>query len=490
MLTKFRTAYGELELVPAEVLSVNYSDENTNLVNTINVKVLDKRSSSTDENSLTVLVAKPINISSRRIPIVHEVVLLIKGPSAYTSGVKTDTDNYYIDIIGVSSNLNHNSLPTISKRPTKSSTRDNSSNYDQSQTGNVVQHDTQQVLIDNNFTENSLVKSLQPYVGDTILEGRYGNSIRFSSTQTKTSLFSKIPKWNGTSTDPILIIRNTRQGTDTSRIGDFTTEDFNKDDSIISLTAGQEIQFAPNTNTNSAATTEKINTWKQDNWGSVPAILASSGRISINAAAKEVSIFGKDGISLSADNSITLDSNKNIVINASKVKLGNNATEQAVLGNQLVTLLNTLIATVDTLNTSVLTYASTQSAVAGSLGVFAPLVPALSVLLSTLPSVTSNLASIRGQINSVLSTDILLSKKISVTSAPKPNPFFKDAISTNFTLSAERRIQLLQERDDIIQQQAANRGVLTTPDSERKRFIEQILLYQTETHSEIPKPIK
>ena len=490
MLTKFRTAYGELELVPAEVLAVNYSDENTNLVNTIRVKVLDKRSSSTDENSLTVLVAKPLNISNRRVPIVHEVVLLIKGPSAYTSGVKTDTDNYYIDIIGLAGNLNHNSLPTISKRIAKTTTQDNSNSYNQSQTGNIVQNNTQQVSIDSNFTENSLVKSLQPYIGDTIIEGRFGNSIRLSSTQPNTSLFSKIPKWTGASVDPILIIRNTRQGTNTNRINDFTTEDFNKDDSIIALTSGQEVEFTPNTNTNSAANTEKVNTWKQDNWATVPAIIASSGRISINANAKEVSVFGKEGIALSADSSITLDSSKNIVLNSTKVKLGNNATEQAVLGNQLVTLLNTLIATIDTLNTNVLTYASTQTAAASGLGVFAPLVPALSTLVGSLPAVTSNLASIRGQINSILSADILLSKKISVTSSPKPNPFFKDTLSTNFTLSNERRIQLTQERENIIQKQNESNGILTTPDEERKRFIEQILLYQTETHSEIPKPIK
>jgi hypothetical protein len=111
-------------------------------------------------------------------------------------------------------------------------------------------------------------------------------------------------------------------------------------------------------------------------------------------------------------------------------------------------------------------------------------------LVGSLPAVTSNLASIRGQINSILSADILLSKKMSVTSAPKPNPFFKDTLSTNFTLSNERRIQITQERENIIQKQNESNGILTTPDEERKRFIEQILLYQTETHSEIPKPIK
>jgi hypothetical protein len=487
MLNKFRVSSGEYEIVPAEVLSVNFSDENPNLVNTIRVKVLDKRSSAIDDTSLTSLIARPLNNSNRRIPLVHEVVLLVKAPSAYTSGTKTDTDNYYIDIVGLSSNLNHNSLPTVSKVTTKTNTKDNSSNYNQSQTGNAKLNITQQPSTDPNFTENSLVKALQPYVGDTLLEGRFGNSIRLSSTQTNTSLFSKTPKWSGTSTAPILTIRNTRQGTDTGRINDYTTEDFNKDDSIITLTSGQEIEFIPNTSTNSAANTEKINSWKQDNWGKVPSLIASSGRIGINAGAKEVSIFGKDGIALQSDNSVTVDSSKNIVLNGSKIKLGNNATEQAVLGNQLVTLMTSLISTIDTLNTAVSAYATSQAAVAASLGVFAPLSPALATLGGVLPTVSVNLTSIRGQLNTMLSADVLVSKKITVTSAPKPNPFFNSSPTTDFTLTPERRSQLTQERETIIEKQNTQ-GVLSVPDQERKRLIERTLLYQTELNSEIPKP--
>lgn len=488
MLHKFRTSYGEFELVPAEVLSVNFSDETPNLVNTIRVKVLDKRTSAVDDKSLTSLIAKPLNTSTRRIPLVHEVVLLVKAPSAYTSGTRTDTDNYYIDIIGLSNNLNHNSLPTVSKITSNTNTKNNSTDYSQTQTGNTKLNVTQQVEIDPNFTENSLVKSLQPYIGDTIFEGRYGNSIRLSSTQQNTNLFSKIPQWRGSTTDPILIIRNTRQGTDTGRINDYTTEDFNKDDSIITLTSGQELEFIPNTSTTNAANTENINSWKQDNWGKVPSIIASSGRVALSAGAKEVSIFGKDGISLSADNSVTLDSSKNIVLNSSKIKLGNNATEQAVLGNQLVTILNSLIATIDTLNTSITAYAASQATIAGSVGIFAPLSPALATLSTTLPTVSSNLTSIRGQLNSILSTDVLVTKKMSVTSAPKPNPFFKDTPTADYTLSPQRREQLTQERERLITKQ--NTEGLTVPDQERKQFIERMLLYQTELNSSIPKPTK
>jgi len=489
MLSKFRISSGEYEIVPAEVLSVNFSDDNPNLVNTIRVKILDKRSSVADETSLMSLIARPLNNTNRRIPIKHEVVLLIKGPSAYTSGTRTDTDNYYIDIIGLSNNLNHNSLPSVSITKPLSSVKDNSNNYSQTQAGNTKLNSTTQASIDSTFTENALVKSLQPYIGDTIFEGRYGNSIRLSSTQTNTSLFSKVPKWNGNTVDPILIIRNTRQGNDTGKVNDYTTEDFNNDDSIITLTSGQELEFNPNTNTSTAAEAEKINSWKQDKWGAVPSTIISSGRIGINSNAKEVAIFGKEGISVASDNSITVDSRKNIVFNSNKIKLGNNATEQAVLGNQLVTLLTSLISTIDTLNTSITVYAASQASIAGSLVAFSPLSPALIALGNSLPSVSANLTSIRGQLNSILSTDVLVTKKMITTSAPKPNPFFKNTPTTDFTLSPERREQLTQERDRIIQQETIYNG-LSVPDQERKRLIEQMLLYQTEINSEIPKPTK
>jgi hypothetical protein len=467
MLDKFKTSAGELELVPAEVLSVNFSDSNPTLVNTIRVKVLDRQTAAVSDTSLNSLIARPLSSLVKRIPLVHEVVLLIKAPSAYTNGIRVDNDNYYIDIIGLASNLNHNSLPKVSKVNVLSTTKTNSTSYSNSQTGNVKVNTTSESTIDSNFTENSLVKALQPYVGDVLLEGRFGNSIRFSSTQKNTSLFSKIPKWSqGTVGDPILVIRNTRQSTNTNRQNDFTTEDFNLDDSVIALTSGQQIEFTPNTNVNVALKSEGLDTWQKDKWGKIPNALVSSGRVTINSNAKEVSVFGKDGISLAADNSVTVDSTKNIVLNGSEIKLGNNATEQLVLGNQLVTWLNNFITTLSTMTVTTLVGPS-------------------------LPLITSPqwaaIQSLQGQLNTLLSLNVKVAKSLSTTTSGTASPFFKNSGNPDYSVSEQRKQTLTKERDDIINKENIL-GTLSVPDQERKQLIERILLYQSELNSEIPKP--
>jgi hypothetical protein len=468
MLDKFKTSAGELEIVPAEVLSVNFSDSNPTLVNTIRVKVLDRQTAASTDTSLNSLIARPLSSLVKRIPLVHEVVLLIKAPSAYTNGIRVDNDNYYIDVVGLASNLNHNSLPKVSKVNVLGTTKTNSTSYSNSQTGNVKVNTTTDSTLDNNFTENSLVKALQPYVGDVLLEGRFGNSIRFSSTQKNTSLFSKIPRWSqGNTGDPILIIRNTRQSTNTNRQNDFTTEDFNLDDSVIALTSGQQLEFAPNTTVDVALKSEGLNTWQKDKWGKIPNALISSGRVTVNSTAKEVSVFGKDGISLASDNSVTVDSSKNIVFNGSEIKLGNNATEQLVLGNQLVTWLNNLITTLSTLT------------VTTAAGPSAPLI--------TSPQWAA-IQSLQGQLNTLLSLNVKVAKTLSTTATSgKSSPFFKNSGNPDYSVSEQRKQSLTQERDAIIDKENTL-GTLSVPDRERKQLIERILLYQSELNSEIPKP--
>ena len=85
------------------------------------------------------------------------------------------------------------------------------------------------------------IKSLTPFEGDTIIESRFGQSIRFGST---TSVMRKFNHWStaGNNGDPIMIIRN-GQGKVSNPIDKFATtvEDINSDSTSIYLTAGQSI---------------------------------------------------------------------------------------------------------------------------------------------------------------------------------------------------------------------------------------------------------
>ena len=175
------------ELMPAEVLEVLYTDENPELIYGIKAKIKDDQIY-VDEESLTVITAIPINFSQIRIPITGEIVLLIKAPASYASGLKSSTTIYYLDIVSLQSSIHHNALPTATKISI-SGTKSNgdAASYQQSSAGNL--NKTSSPTIDKNFQENTTVKPLQPYIGDVIYQGRYGNSLRFSASSDKNSLF-------------------------------------------------------------------------------------------------------------------------------------------------------------------------------------------------------------------------------------------------------------------------------------------------------------
>ncbi len=97
------------------------------------------------------------------------------------------------------------------------------------------------------FREKGGLKPLQPYEGDYILEGRFGNSIRFGATSRSDSIptGSKNPWSNGargTNGEPITIIRNGQSSDKSDGKGwEHIIEDINYDPSSIYLTSNQKL---------------------------------------------------------------------------------------------------------------------------------------------------------------------------------------------------------------------------------------------------------
>ena len=89
------------------------------------------------------------------------------------------------------------------------------------------------------FNEKLDIQLLLPFEGDTIIEGRFGNSIRLGATakeaREKTAYSTK-----GETGDPITIIRNGQYiEEDRDRGWEHTIENINTDDSSIILTSNQ-----------------------------------------------------------------------------------------------------------------------------------------------------------------------------------------------------------------------------------------------------------
>lgn len=184
-------------------------------------------------------LAAPINSNMKRIPLIGELVPLQKGTSGVGFAGGSSTTYYYFDPINVQGELNNNALPgqtKISVSPGSGT----SAGYSQTPGTPNVPASSEQEKLGATFEESTKVKNLQPFEGDQLIEGRWGQSIRFSSTiKGDTSIYDKKPAWSGNASgDPITIIRN-GQASVPGTGAFYVIEDFEKDGSSIWLTSTQ-----------------------------------------------------------------------------------------------------------------------------------------------------------------------------------------------------------------------------------------------------------
>ncbi len=218
-----------IEIWSAEVKEVIYLDDNPNLIYGIKVARLDGPGAS-DNTSSILQTAVPLNYNILRIPIVGEVVLILRAPSSYATGIRNTEALYYFDIVSLQRSGHHNALPTISTKTVVSLSDPNKTdNYEETSTGNTTQTSTPK--IDSNFIENPTAKPLQHYIGDVIIKGRYGHSLRFSTTPSSGN-FAVPPKFSASEGNPITILRNSKQSKNTRKINDFQIETFTEEDNI------------------------------------------------------------------------------------------------------------------------------------------------------------------------------------------------------------------------------------------------------------------
>ena len=193
--------------------------------------------------------AKPLFSHLKYYPLINEIVLILStnDKNIYSSDSKS---TYYFPQVNIWNHPHHNALPSVSTLASEETARD----YPETENGiirrEIKDEDTEMnPPLGEYFDENSFIKPLLPYEGDLIIEGRFGNSIRFGST----NIGENIPEENktqwsqiGKTGDPITIIRN-GQPEETDKKGWVPLiEDSNKDASIIYMTSNQQINgFTP-----------------------------------------------------------------------------------------------------------------------------------------------------------------------------------------------------------------------------------------------------
>jgi hypothetical protein len=199
-------------------------------------------------------LAYPIYGFLRQYPLVGEIVLLVSGPSADLNDSSQNQDLYYFPPFSLFNSIHANAFPNMKEY----------SDYVRRQLvgskNTVYDFSSFSLPMGATFVEQSDVKSLRPFEGDTILQGRWGQSIRFGSTVPG---LKSISPWsvgktgdNSQSGNPITIISNSQKKyiTQTEKQSPTTVEDINRDGSSIYLTSTQNIMI------------DDINTFEVRSW--------------------------------------------------------------------------------------------------------------------------------------------------------------------------------------------------------------------------------
>jgi hypothetical protein len=229
------------------VLGANYTDTEVNL-DYENERDLGKiffeplysnKSGLTGDGSFSK-PAYPMFSFLRQYPLIGEIVLIFPGATADLNDNIQNQDLWYISAFSVWNSVHQNVFPSLEEYR----------NYVQSvaspQTSTTETPTMPPVPQGFTFEEKDAgIKSLRPFEGDTIFQGRFGQSIRFGSTvpQLKNTNFwssGKISK----SGDPITIILNSpRKFTTIEQQSPVTVEDINRDGTSIYMTSTQTINI-------------------------------------------------------------------------------------------------------------------------------------------------------------------------------------------------------------------------------------------------------
>ena len=207
-------------------------------IGTIFFQDIYEQSSASEFNTRLTDNARPYFTFVKQYPLKNEIVLILNGPTKAYNDDRNSNHKYYLPSVNIWNHQHNNALP-------------DSSYYIEDEQGptnfNIVAGKVVRVAEDDNsveiplgeyFKENLSLQPLLPFEGDTIIEGRFGNSIRFGATakeaNDKTAYSTK-----GETGDPITIIRNGQLIEERDNGWEHTIENINTDHSTIYLTSNQ-----------------------------------------------------------------------------------------------------------------------------------------------------------------------------------------------------------------------------------------------------------
>ena len=289
--------------------------------------------------------AKPIDSNIKKYPLINELVYIIVAPNTNLGNNPYSVNAYYINTINLWNHPHHNGYPNDPNNLPPTQKKD----YTQTQAGSVrrVTDNSTEIVLGKTFIERANIHPLLPFEGDTIFEGRWGNSIRLGSTVNKTP-----NNWSSTGNDgdPILLIRN-GQGNQTDQGWIPIVENINNDESSIYLTSTQNVPLEVSSTSYVSYEKDKAPTSPSKFAG--PQIILDSGRLVLNSWNDHILLSSAKSVNLNALESVNIDTKK-FITQADKIFLGKEdlAKEPLLLGDTTAQLLRDLTSSVKELATA------------------------------------------------------------------------------------------------------------------------------------------
>jgi hypothetical protein len=290
--------------------------------------------------------ALPYDAQQKTYPLVNEIVLLFSLPNQQMGQNTSNQSYFYLKPLGVWNHPHHDAYPNLTEN---NNNQQQNTDYQSTENGSVrrVTDGSTDINLNspvnpsqNTFIEKADIHPLMPYMGDSLFEGRHGQSLRFGSTAKSKSEINNNWSSTGNNGDPITILRN-GQPTKVSNEGWIPiVENISQDLSSIYLTSYQKIPFSI-ANENFISYTIPPTTPAQY---ANPQIIFNSDRIVINAKNDSVLISGQNSVGISSNGSINIESTSEISIASKLTRLGNKNANQSVLrGDETVEYLKILI---------------------------------------------------------------------------------------------------------------------------------------------------
>ena len=283
------------ELEPAEVVDVIRTPDHPahDTFEDVGKAKVRKVHSDFNQTKDSLVWASPIEPNRRAYPMKHEVVVIAKYLGNY----------FYTHRINFLSNINHNEDTWISINYQKHKKKNKSRNYEKRAAGSTRNQNIEpDPPLGDIFVRDDENKPLIHEEGDVVLEGRFGNSIRFGSNQN--------------THNPLIKIRcGQYPEADNKDYLEPIFEDLNKDASSIYLTEDEPLDLKPATRDMSSHyfsvkySDDKPppDPAKKDNKWEGKQIIENSDRIVLNTKVNQLVTFSKDSTHMLSNEDFTKD---------------------------------------------------------------------------------------------------------------------------------------------------------------------------------------